>query len=92
MSRLLICVAWLWIVISPLAGEGLAGETVLPQGSAPPPIADGYFPNRLYEFVWRNWDLVEPKKLAKIVALRSKTLRQSPSRWACPRPPRFRPR
>ena len=67
MSRLLICIAGLCVAISPLAGQGLAGETVLPQGSAPPPIADGYFPNRLYEFVWRNWDLVDPKKLAKIV-------------------------
>ncbi len=92
MSRLLIFVAWLCVALFPLAGDGLAGETVLPEGSAPPPIVDGYFPNRLYEFVWRNWNLAEPKKLAKIVARRSKTLRRSPSRWACPRSGRYRPK
>ena len=27
-----------------------------------------HFPDRLHEFVWRNWNLVEPAKLAKVVS------------------------
>jgi len=45
----------------------LAQEVVMPQGSAPPALVSGYFPDRLHEFVWRNWDAVEPIKLAKII-------------------------
>ena len=44
-----------------------ASETVLPEGSAPAPIVSGYFPDRVHEFVWRNWNAVEPSKLAKIL-------------------------
>jgi hypothetical protein len=62
-----ICVAWLGLVLAALAGEGFAGETVLPEGTAPPPLAAGYFPSRLHEFVWRNWEVIEVKDLAKVV-------------------------
>jgi hypothetical protein len=43
-----------------------AGEGVLPEGNAPVPIAARHFPGRMHEFVWRNWNLVAPTKLAKI--------------------------
>ena len=49
------------------AGDLSAAEVVLPEGDAPAPIVSGYFPNRVYEFVWRNWNAVEPAKLAKIL-------------------------
>jgi hypothetical protein len=45
----------------------MAAEIVLPQGSAPAPIASPYFPSRVHEFVWRNWNLVEPAKMAKLL-------------------------
>ena len=45
----------------------LAAEVVLPQGAAPPAIVIGHFPDRVHEFVWRNWTLVKPEKLAKIL-------------------------
>lgn len=44
-----------------------AGKTVLPHGDAPAAIVSRHFPSRIYEFVWRNWNAVEPAKLAKIV-------------------------
>ncbi|MCL5096485.1 MAG: hypothetical protein M1608_02915, partial [Candidatus Omnitrophica bacterium] len=47
--------------------RGAGIEAVLPEGSAPAPIVDRYFPDRVYEFVWRNWNLVEPAKLAAIM-------------------------
>jgi hypothetical protein len=45
----------------------LAAETVLPEGSAPQPIVSRWFPDRVHEFVWRNWNVVEPAKVAKIL-------------------------
>lgn len=50
------------------AAHGLrAAETVLPEGSAPPPILSRHFPDRLHEFVWRNWQAVELPQLATIL-------------------------
>lgn len=39
----------------------------LPKGGAPPAIVLGHFPDRTHEFVWRNWNAVDPAKLAKIL-------------------------
>ena len=39
----------------------------LPEGSDPPPLVPRYFPNRVHEFVWRNWNVVEPARLAKVL-------------------------
>jgi len=44
-----------------------AAEAVLPEGSAPTPVVTRHFPDRVHEFVWRNWNAVEPAKLAKIL-------------------------
>ena len=55
-------VLFLW-----MAGHSLAAEAVLSEGTAPPPIAAPYFPDRVHAFVWRNWNLVEPIKMAKLL-------------------------
>jgi hypothetical protein len=44
-----------------------ADETVLPRGDAMPSIVSQHFPDRVHEFVWRNWNAVEPAKLAKML-------------------------
>ncbi len=44
-----------------------AEETVPPRGNARAAIVSRHFPNRVHEFVWRNWSAVEPAKLAKIL-------------------------
>lgn len=44
-----------------------ADESPLPHGSAPPALSAPYFPSRVHEFVWRNWEAVEPAKIAKIL-------------------------
>ena len=46
---------------------GHAADVVLPEGHAPAPLVTPYFPDRVHEFVWRNWNLVEPAKLAEIL-------------------------
>lgn len=49
------------------AGLSLGAEAVLPEGSTPAPVVAKHFPDRVHEFVWRNWNLVEPAKLAKVL-------------------------
>lgn len=40
---------------------------VLPQGESKSALAASYFPDRLHEFVWRNWDAIPPAQLAKVL-------------------------
>jgi hypothetical protein len=56
-----------WIVFFSWAGDCSAQETVLPQGEARPAIVSRHFPDRVHEFVFRNWNAVEPVKLASIL-------------------------
>jgi hypothetical protein len=62
--------AWAWtcILLFGWADLGAAAEAVLPEGSAPMPIVSRHFPDRVHEFVWRNWNAVAPSKLAKILS------------------------
>ena len=66
-SRTLFRAASLCVILSCSMSDGPAGEVILPQGSAPAPIVARYFPNRVYELVWRNWNAVEPSTLAKLL-------------------------
>lgn len=45
----------------------MAEETVLPQGEVRPALASGHFPDRVHEFVWRNWNVVPPAKIAEVL-------------------------
>ena len=60
-------------------GYGLApssaAEAVLPVGNAPAAIVSRHFPDRVHEFVWRNWNAVEPAKLAKIMGTTEENVR-----------------
>ncbi len=50
---------------SPGAQELLQDE--LPSGGSPPALTYPYFPDRLHTFVFRNWELVDPAKMAAVV-------------------------
>ncbi|MCC7084375.1 MAG: hypothetical protein IT427_05145 [Pirellulales bacterium] len=58
-----------WSVITVLGGVDTshADLRMLPHGNSPPSLVSGYFPDRIHEFVWRNWNAVEPSKLANIL-------------------------
>jgi hypothetical protein len=56
-------------------GRLAAAEAVLPEGSAPAPLVDRHFPDRVHAFVWRNWNAVEPAKLAKILGTSEENVR-----------------
>jgi len=46
--------------------NALATES-LPVGSHPTALDTPHFPSRLHTFVWRNWQLVEPSRMAEVV-------------------------
>src|SRR5688572_29556512 len=35
--------------------------------ATPAPIPEPHFPNRLYQFVWRNWELANADRMARVV-------------------------
>ena len=43
-------------------------EITLPVGSHPPALSFSHFPDRVHAFVWRNWHLVKPRRLAEVLA------------------------
>ncbi|MGV8091111.1 MAG: hypothetical protein AB2L24_04515 [Mangrovibacterium sp.] len=42
-------------------------DVQLPQGKTIPPELIPHFPNRLYAFIWRNWNLVTLEKMAQVL-------------------------
>jgi hypothetical protein len=58
---------WALVILLGAISRGWAAEAVLPEGSAPKALAGLHFPDRVHEFVWRNWNAVEPAKLAEIL-------------------------
>ena len=61
------CMAPMCILLACWIGDAPAAKGALPEGNAPPALMAVWFPDRVHEFVWRNWSLVEPAKLAKII-------------------------
>lgn len=51
----------------PLAWAQTAGQT---------PLVEDHFPSRLYQFVWRNWELANLDRMAKVVGAASEQLDQ----------------
>jgi len=66
-NTLLLSLAQTSLVVLGCASGGLAADALLPEGDAPAALVSRHFPDRVHEFVWRNWEAVEPAKLAKIV-------------------------
>ena len=66
---------------------------MLPEGDAPRALSAACFPDRLHEFVWRNWNVVEPSRLAKVlgtsegnVAAIAASMGLPPAEISCPVP------
>lgn len=53
-----------FLQLSPLALCPPAG--LLP-GAAPAPIPEPHFPSRLHQFVWRNWELANTDRMARVL-------------------------
>jgi len=50
-----------------IGAPATVGLADLPQGAAPKPVAFPHFPSRLHAFVWRNWPLATPERMARVV-------------------------
>lgn len=50
------------------------GADILPSGSSPPAIEFNHFPDRLYAFVWRNWELFSLERMAKVLETTPKNI------------------
>ena len=64
MSSLLIMVSTLLLVSM---ATSASANIDLPVGSHPTALEFPHFPDRLHAFVWRNWQLVDPKRMADVI-------------------------
>ena len=53
------------MVLGHLPAQALAAEPLLPLG--PAPVSVPHFPDRMHALVWRNWQAVEPGRLAQVL-------------------------
>ncbi|NOZ41050.1 MAG: hypothetical protein GXP24_12620 [Planctomycetes bacterium] len=59
-------------------------DDVLPVGSHPLALTTPHFPDRLHAYVWRNWQLVEPQHLARLVGTTTKNIDQMAASMGLP--------
>ena len=67
MTRFPLCTVCACILLLGGAGAGATEDTVLPRGKTGPALVAPHFPDRVHEFVFRNWNVIEPAKMAAIV-------------------------
>lgn len=44
------------------------------QNSSPDPVPEPHFPSRLYQFIWRNWELIATERMAKVLGTAPNTI------------------
>lgn len=87
-GRLSLCAMGMVAVLTaPLRGE----DTVLPEGEQRAALVSSHFPDRLHEFVWRNWNAVEPARLARVVGAQEAEIRDIAVSMGLPRTPTVPP-
>ncbi len=67
MSRAVSQVTWTCLLLVCWARGSFGEDSLLPEGSAPTALVSPHFPDRVHEFVWRNWNVVAPSQLARIL-------------------------
>ncbi|MDD4873119.1 MAG: hypothetical protein PHR77_21405, partial [Kiritimatiellae bacterium] len=61
----------------------------LPKGKAPLPVSLPHFPDRLHAFVWRNWQLVTPERMAAAIDAKTSDILKLGKAMGLERPPRI---
>src|SRR5215208_3883454 len=83
------------ILLALLTLPALAQEP-LPTGPTPAALEFPHFPSRVHSFVWRNWNLVETDRLAKVLGTSVENVRTLAADMGLPAeravPPEFRSR
>ena len=68
-----------------LASYPLSRADDLPAVSERPPIPAPHFPDALHAFVWRNWQLVEPERLAAVLGTTADKITEMATSMGLPR-------
>ena len=84
------------VSLLPLCALGIqmpaaAEDRVLPEGEKRAALVSSHFPDRLHEFVWRNWNAVEPARLAKVAGAQEGEIRAIAVSMGLPRTPTVPP-
>ena len=61
----------------------------LPKGKAPKPVSLPHFPSRLHAFVWRNWPLVTPQRMARVIGAKTTDIVRLGRAMGLGKPPRI---
>jgi hypothetical protein len=91
MARIVWNVVLAWTIFFIWNSNCGADEPLLPQGEARPAIVSGYFPDRVHEFVFRNWMAVDPAKLARILGASVEEVNAVAVSMGLPANPRVQP-
>lgn len=79
-----------WPVLAGVRGKPAATTVAdLPMGSAPKPVSLPHFPSRLHAFVWRNWPLVNPERMAQVVGAKPAEIKRLGRAMGLGNPPRI---
>jgi len=73
------------------ATAGLAGIMPAQQQTRSTAIAETHFPSRLYQFVWRNWELANADRMAEVVHTAPANILRLGSAMGLPPKPTLRP-
>ncbi|MDB5321870.1 MAG: hypothetical protein JWN40_3501 [Phycisphaerales bacterium] len=88
------CTLLLFVLI--ISSSAIAQPPVLPTGAHPPALEFPHFPSRLHAFIWRNWNLVETDRLAKVLETSAENVRALAASMGLPAeqppPPAYRAR
>ena len=67
----------------------LPGEIPGQLAEGPEAIPEPHFPSRLYLFVWRNWELANADRMAKVIRTTPQTILQLGASMGLPAKPRL---
>lgn len=85
------CFKWAWLIFLIWPESLFASDQVLPQADSPASLRSSHFPDRVHEFIWRNWNAVEPEKIAEIIGASSEEIRDLAESMGLPRNPDVSP-
>jgi hypothetical protein len=63
---------------------GARAEVALPVGANPPALEFAHFPTRMHALVWRNWNLVETDRIAKVLETSAENVRAAAASMGLP--------
>ncbi|QDT07139.1 hypothetical protein K227x_55640 [Rubripirellula lacrimiformis] len=70
------CLVLCFAMAVSLHGVSLPASDRLPVGTHPVALQSPHFPSRLHAFIWRNWQLVPPQRMAELVGTETANIKQ----------------